>query len=199
VKSKIIDRDLGWKGILGAATALARGAHVKVGILGDSERGGLHAKEPDGKSSPLTVAEIAVVNEYGTQDGKIPARPAHRMTFDHRREEIQREAFRGLVGIVIDRKFTVPQILNAMGLKHATAIKKTITDGAGVPPPNAPSTTARKEAAGEWNKHGKSAEAGVRPLVDTGATVAALSWALEIGTEKEEPKYLGGEAKGEDE
>ena len=194
MKSTITDRDLGWRGMLKAAVDMAKGAHVKVGILGDNERGGLHRTDPEtGKASPLTVAEIAVVNEYGTEDGHIPARPAHRNTFDRRRDEIQREAFGALVKIVLDRKLTVKQALNAMGVKHAGEIKKTITEGAGVPPPNAPSTIARKEARGAWNKGGMAQAAGhgARTLVDTGATLSSLAWSVEIGREKEPAKFLG--------
>lgn len=170
---KVKDVDHGWKGILSAAMAMARDAHVKVGILGDSDRGGMHVE-----GSPLTVAEVAIVNEFGTADGHTPSRPAHRMTFDRRREEIGREAAHALTAVVIDRKITVHQALTAMGLKHATEVRKTITEGAGVPPPNAPSTVQAKGSS--------------RPLVDTGVTVNVISYAVQIGSESEEAKYIGG-------
>lgn len=187
---KVTDRDLGWKEILGQAVHLARGAYVKVGILGGDDEGGLHEEGAD-----LTVAEIAVVNEFGTEDGRISARPAHRMTYDARRSEIERQSGKLLAAIVIDRKMTVEQALNLIGLSHATAIKKTITEGAGVPPPNAPSVVRRKMQAGEWNARGKAkrkAGWGVRTLVDTGRTINAISWATFLGTVELEHRYLTG-------
>ncbi len=199
MKSRTVVKDKGWKDILAAAQKTARGARVKVGILGDNARGGLHAVDPaTGKAADLTIAEVAVVNEFGTEDGSVPARAAHRLTFDRRREEIEREAADALVAVTIDRKITAEQALNAMGMRHAAAIRSTITDGAGAPPPNAPSTAARKEAAGEWNKGGlaQAAGQGARPLVDTGVTINAISWAVEVEKKQQPPQYLGGAKEG---
>lgn len=199
MKSKVVDRDRGWRDILKASHSMAGGARVRVGILGDSSRGGLHRVDPEtGEAEPLTIAEIALVNEYGNEDGTIPARPAHTMTFDMRKEEIFREARNGLVSVTLDRKLTPEQLLNAMGMRHAAAIRNTITAGAGVPPPNAPATLREKRGAGEWNREGKAQAAGfdARTLVDTGATVNAISWAVEIGNDKRPPEYLtGGKGK----
>ncbi len=242
-QSKVVDKDKGWVGILEAARDLAKGASVKVGVLGDSDRGGLHLTDPEtGEASDLTVTEIALVNEFGTEDGRIPARPAHRMTFDRRRDEIQNEAFRALVAIVLDRKIGVEDALNAMGMNHAASIKGTIIEGAGVPPPNAPSTALAKAKKGKTAKYfdahalvgrdakralrqgGKgigaafgavgvaaaisrnghalsgmeslglaiaqaAAVASARPLVDTGTTLNAISWAIQIGSDKGEARY----------
>jgi hypothetical protein len=59
-----------------------------------------------------------------------------------------------------------------MGSTLANAMKRKIVDGAGVPPPNAPSTVAKKGSS--------------RPLVDTGRLVNAITWASIVG---------GGKAK----
>ena len=197
MKGKVIDKDRGWQAILAAARDAAKGASVRVGILGDNERGGLHVvDEETGKSSPLTVAEIAVVNEYGTEDGRIPARPAHRMAFDANRDDLQALSFKLLVAVVIERRLSYEQALGLLGAKHAANIKATITEGAEVPPTNALSTLAAKEASGAWNRKGKAQAgehpAGPRTLVDTGRTVNAISWAVEIGAETKPAKYLGG-------
>lgn len=195
MSAKVTDRDLGWRDILKAVNETAKGSSVKVGILADTDRGGLHRTDPTtGKAEELTIAEIALVNEYGTEDQTIPARPAHRSTFDRRREEIQREAFEALTKIVLDRTVTPEQALTAMGMKHGIEIRNTITAGEEVPPPNAPSTVRRKEAAGEWNKGGKAQAAGfgARTLVDTGATVDAISFAVELGAETKPAEYVKG-------
>jgi hypothetical protein len=190
-KPAVVDKDLGWKEILHRAQALSGGAYVKVGILGGSDdRGGLHHKDADGKASPLTIGEIAVVNEFGTEDGHIPARSFVRSTFDRMRAELQADAFKLLLKIVLDRKMTVEDALNILGLKLATGIKKTITEGAGVAPPNAPSTAKAKVPASSKGAKRQKAIDGARPLVDTGAMLAALSWAVVLGTVTKASKFL---------
>ena len=192
-KGKIIDKDLGWKEIMAAAQQLAAGASVRVGILGDTERGGLHKTDPEtGRAERLTIAEIALVNEYGTVDGHIPARPAHRMAYDANAAKLQALSFRIVEKIVLDRTMTVERGLGLLGLTHATNIKRTITEGAGVPPPNAPSTVLAKVPASSKGKKRQRAIDGNRTLVDTGATINSISWVVEMGSEKSPPAFLPG-------
>jgi hypothetical protein len=189
------DVDHGYREFFERMTRPGAGASVKVGVLGDPHRGGLHKTDPDtGASSPLTVAEIALVNEFGTEDGKIPARAAHRQTFDRRVGEIDRESV-AAVEAILDGKITAADALAQMGAKHAAEIRATITEGSGVPPPNAPSVLRRKEEAGKWNAAGDAQAAGdhPRPLVDTGATVAAISYAVEADGRTGDAKFIKGE------
>lgn len=191
--NRVVDKDHGWKATLKMASELAQGAYVKVGILGDDERGGLHRTDPDtGLASPLTIAEIAVVNEYGTEDGHIPARPAHRSTFDRMRAELQSDAAKLLAKVVIDRSLTVEAALNILGMKLATGIKNTITQGGGVPPPNAPSTVLAKVPPSSTGAKRQKAIDGARPLVDTGATVNSIAWAVFLGTVQKTHRFLSG-------
>lgn len=188
-KPSVRDTDMGWRKIMSTAQALSGGAFVKVGILGGSDdRGGLHHKDADGKSSPLTIAEIALVNEFGTEDGHVPARSFVRSTFDRMREELRSDAVKLLLKVVIDRKMLVEDALNIIGLKLATGIKNYVVDGAGVPPPNAPST-AKAKARGTGKKRQKAIDMA-RPLVDTGAMINALSWAVVLGTVTRASKFL---------
>lgn len=173
-KSRVIDRDRGWRGILGAARAAAGGAYVKVGMLADDQRGGLHVP-----GAELTVAELAVVQEFGTEDGHVPARSFVRSTHDRMRDELLADARKLLIKLVLDGKpITVADALDVLGLKLATGIRKAITEGAGIPPPNAPSTVAQKGSD--------------RPLVDTGRLLSAISWAVVIGGQQRPARYVGG-------
>ncbi len=199
MKARVIEKDHGLRGMFEAVAAMHGKAFCKVGILGDSTRGGLH--QP---GAALTIAEIAVVNEFGTADGHIPARPFVRPTYDRMRPELESDLGKLLVQILFDGgKMTVERALNIVGLKLATGIRKYVTEGEGVPPPNAgapgnprpwPSTYQAKLAAGHWNRKGKAAALGPRPLVDTGAMINALSWAVVMGGSEKEPKYLTGGA-----
>lgn len=192
MKSAVVDKDLGWKATLEVARALAGGSYVKVGILADDARGGLHHKKPSGAAEDLTIAEIAVVNEFGTEDGHVPARPAHRMAYDTLRPELERMAAELLDRVVFRHNMTVEAALNILGMKLATGIRNTITQGAGVPPPNAPSTVRAKVPKSSTGAKRRKAIAGARALVDTGAMLNAISWAVFLGTVEKAHRYLTG-------
>ena len=169
-KNRIIDNDLGWRRLMSLGEALKGGSFVKVGILADSAKGGLHVP-----GAALTVAEIAAVLEYGTEDGHIPSRPFLRQTFDKQVDEMARLA-KAAVLKILDGKMGVAQALGLMGAKLAAEVKKTITAGPEVPPTNAPSTKRAKES-----KRAKGNVADVRTLVDTGRMVGAVTWETVLG------------------
>lgn len=136
-----------------------KGGYAKVGVLADDNKG---SKQHD-EDSPLTVAEIAAVLEYGTDDKHIPSRPALRSTFDKQLEPLAKDG-KFLMGEVLMGRMPLEHALGIMGAKLSTETKKTITEGAGVPPPNAPSTIARKGSD--------------RPWVDTATVLRAFTWAI---------------------
>jgi hypothetical protein len=168
-KTRVIDKDHGWREMMRRAEQIKH-ARVKVGVLSDEGQGGLHVPGSD-----LTVAEIAVVNEYGTQDKVVPARPFLRPTFD---EQVEGLASMGkkLIRAVLDGKMDVEQALGIMGSKLATEVKRKITSGPGIPPPNRPAVAARKQAKGAG---------AIRTLVDTGRMVGAITWAVVMGDKNE--------------
>lgn len=190
-KSRVVDKDMGWAATIKAVNDLAKGSFVKVGILSGDDRGGLHQIDPvTGKSAALTIAEIAVVQEYGTEDGSIPARPAHRMTFDTMQPELSRDAGKLLARVVFDRTLTVEDALNVLGLKLATGIKNFITSESGELKPNAPSTARQKVPQSSTGAKRQKAIDGARPLIDTGATLAAISYGVVLGTVERAHKFL---------
>lgn len=165
VTAKLIVKDRGWAAMLKRVEDI-KNSYVKVGVLGDDPQGGgMHETEPDGSASPLTVGEIAAIMEFGTQDGHIPARSFARSTFDEKREQLV-DLGKKLIGGVVDGKVTVQNALNMMGSTLANAMKRKITDGEGIPPPNAPSTIAAKGSS--------------RPLVNTGRLLNSITWAAVI-------------------
>jgi hypothetical protein len=177
VRAKVVDRDLGWRAMLKAVDSLAGGSYAKVGVLADDSKGGA---ETDGG---LTVAELATVLEFGTDDGRIPSRPFLRDTFDEKRDELKQNAS-ALLFKILDGKQSVGGALNILGMKLASETKKTITTGEGVPPPNAPSTIERKSVEktrilkSGWKK--STLTLNSRPLVDTGRLLNAITWSVEM-------------------
>lgn len=146
-KSRLVVKDHGFDALMHRAKEIASlgGAAVKVGVLADSEKGGLHEKGPDGKASPLTVAEIFAILNYGTRDGRIPPRPVLEKTFEKRRSALK-DLGAKLIGGVVFGTIAVDQALNIMGAQFAADVKAAIV--AGFPPPNAASTARAKAKKG---------------------------------------------------
>lgn len=134
---------------------LRRDAFVKVGVIdegeGAADRGG------------ITNAELAAIHEFGTADGRIPARPFVTLTVDGKREEIKDTA-RALVLRMVEGKLDLARALGLLGAKVAADMKATIKQGDQLAP-NAPSTVAGKGSS--------------RPLVDTGQMVNSITWKVE--------------------
>jgi hypothetical protein len=158
-RSELIVKDKGFAALFKRAQEIKK-SYVRVGVLADSDKGGLHVLGGD-----LTAAEIAAVLEFGTEDGSIPARPVVRSTFDEKRNELI-EMGKKLMTAVIDGKMSIKAALDILGLSLVTAMKLKITSGPGVPPPNAQSTIRAKGSS--------------RPWVDTGRLLNSFTWSVVI-------------------
>lgn len=193
--SKVVDKDHGWRRIVKNAFALRLRPTCKVGLFGDG------ARQADGE---MTVGALALLHEFGDRRGPphTPKRPFLGPTFDRVEPVLELMAFQGVAGIVVGD--TSPfNVLGRMGAFLAAETKKTITVGEGVLPKNAPSTALAKGMRGRGgdilrqrtlkriakrNDPGANLGAAlkaagilasVRPLVDTGAMVGAITWAVE--------------------
>lgn len=151
--AKLTDKDLGWAEMLKRAKEIEDG-RVRVGVLSDEKVEG----------EDFTLAELAAVHEYGTEDGRIPARSFLRSTFDDQREQMV-ETGKKLINAVLGGKMTTDQALGLLGAKLAAAVKARIV--ARVPPPNKPSTIAHKGSD--------------KPLIDTGRLINAVTWSVDKG------------------
>jgi hypothetical protein len=161
---KLVIKDTGWIAMIRRYKQMKE-SYANVGVLADDSKG---EEVPAG--SDLTVAEIAVVNEFGTKDGRIPSRSFVRSAFDEQRETLA-EIGKKLLSSWLVGETTLEKALDLLGSKLSTEIKKKITTGAGVPPPNAPSTIKAKGSS--------------RPLVDEAKMVGAVTWANTIGGKRE--------------
>jgi len=174
--NEVIDRDYGWREMMRRVEALRGGAYAKVGVLGDSSRGGMH-EQKDGKASALTVAEIAAVMEFGTSNGRVPARPFVRATFDDELPELVRMAQALIPRVVIDGDMPAERALNLMGLHLASAMRNRITTSPlpGIAPPNAPATALLKAMKGRTGRFLRSNAKNLgTALADVAATDATL-------------------------
>ena len=151
-KTKLVVKDHGLDAFFKRASDIARlrSARVKVGVLSDTAKGGLHGVDPKtGKASPLTLAEIFAVLHFGTQDGHIPPRPVLTDTLDAKREELKELGAKLMAGVIFG-EIDLDRALNLMGAFMSAEVKKAITEG--VLPPNAPSTAFGKAMKGKTKK-----------------------------------------------
>lgn len=145
-------RDRGWKALLSRLRYEQKS--VKVGVLQSAGDAG----------EDLTMVELAAVHEFGSEKAGVPERSFIRRTFREKERETLAFAEK-LTGAIVVGKITPAQALEALGQWGAAEVKKTITQGAGVPPPNAPSTIEKKGSD--------------RPLVDTGRLINAIAHEVE--------------------
>jgi phage gpG-like protein len=147
------------KEVLGALTAKPR--HVAVGVIGE------RSSETHKDAGGATVADVAHWNYYGVGQGehtRIPARPFIAIAVERHADEIKRIYARVTRG-VIEQKLGVDQALGLLGEVVVGFVKQTIADG--VPPPNAPSTIARKGSS--------------TPLINTGQLRGSITWQVREG------------------
>lgn len=159
--------DKGWSRIVQlCAEVESDKPHAKVGLVGS-------AADSKPAGSDLTQAEIGAAHEYGL--GNNPERSWIGRTFDEQREALVSDAKR-MIGLVYDGKLTTTRALGLLGAKLTAEIKKRVTAGPEIPPPNAPSTAAKKESLTR-----KGAKFGIRTLMDTGRMIASTTWAVVAG------------------
>lgn len=147
---RVIDRNMGYQELKDRLRLLGE-PKVIVGIR--QEHGQKIANEDD-EESELTLAEVASVNEFGSEGGHIPERSFMRSTFDENVKKYGKALEKGLKE-ALDDDFDVLHIRNALGrvgLRVTRDIQRKIR--ALREPPNAPRTIAEK---GSDN-----------PLIDTG-------------------------------
>lgn len=142
--------DKRWRELKAKLEAMGhQNSYVKVGVID----GGMH-------SSGFSLAELLAVHEFGSKDGRIPAREPLASTFRESKDGLVKMLGQIAKGVVADT-LTPEQGLDRLGLWGATEVKRRISSGK-IEPGNAASTIARKGSS--------------KPLVDTGQLVNAITW-----------------------
>lgn len=112
--------------------------------------------------SGVPVGAVAFWAEYGTVNQ--PARPWMSTTIDTKRDSLLEDNKR-LFGLVIDGKLTPEQALKRLGFRIEEEMKRTLQSD--VPPPNAPSTLARKS--------------GTKTLIDSRLLLRSIGHEVHMG------------------
>lgn len=135
------DKDKGWKDFVNQFSANAGKTTAFVGYLRSSGDHKKNGDEESLKGDSITVAMVAAINELGSSDGKTPERSFIRSALlEHERElEVM---LKKLSKLVMDKKMSKKQALGLVAEQVITWVKHKIDSN--IPPPNAPSTVARK-------------------------------------------------------
>lgn len=153
--SRVESKGKGVAGLKALVSQLEKKPEVRIGVFA--------AKDLRLGDGPTNV-EIAAINEFG--GGDTPERSFLRRTAD---------AKNAAWGVLLEKilkkgvasKLDIHSGLEALGMRAAADVRATITRGSGVPPPNAPSTIARKGSS--------------RPLIDSTQMLNSITHVVKVG------------------
>ena len=116
---KFIDRGL--KAIR-ASFLKANGARVEAGLVGTAAA----APHPDRPS--ITIGQVGIINELGTRDGKVPARPTVKPVA--RSVEMHQSMTQATAALAIKNEFRLPvtEILTSFGVRAVELIRHAMDD-----------------------------------------------------------------------
>jgi hypothetical protein len=138
--------------------AVAGKPHVKMGFPEEEFA-------EDHRDSGLTVGEIAVVHEFGSEQAGIPERSFIRSTYDEKQKE-WRTLTEHLKKQVIAGKMTVKQALEQIGMRQVSDVRLKVRDH--IPPPNKADTVARKGSSTPLIDQGQMINETLTHKVDMG-------------------------------
>lgn len=127
-------------------------------LVGVPKAAGMHATKEPGEE-PQTMASIAAVNEFGSADGRIPARPFLYPGVYKGGPKFTRLAEIDLPDIILGKQ-PMSRLLHRLGNLGVTLVQQEI-DSVHTPP-NAPYTIAKKGSS--------------KPLIDTGALRQSINY-----------------------
>ena len=146
---KIIEKTNALNRIAKIVSALSR-LKIDVGFFGGEKN----------NKDELTLATVAKINEYGSLDGKIPARPFMRMTLSRNNQ------FRGELKSALKESYydvnNVSGPSTKFGINAMQEMQREFTIGEFIK--NSPSTIKKKNSS--------------RPLMDMGQLRRAVSWRI---------------------
>lgn len=130
------------------------------------------------RGEAMTNAALAYIHDNGAPEVGIPARPFLRPGIKAAKGDI--EKYMKLAGqMAMDGKpVQAEKALMAAGMRAASSIRNVIA--AGIPPPLAPATIARRAKRSKGSKYRRKAgsAAQVTPLIDTGQLLKSITYVL---------------------
>lgn len=158
-KVRIEDRDHGYAALRDRLDHI-RASRISVGLHA-KEGQEAHRGEAVNAKSPVTVLDIGTWAEFGIGQ---PERSWLRAWYDATNTK-SREEIRTMLKAIVAGRISAEAGLNQLGARFVGEIQARIAQG--IPPPNAPSTIAKKGSS--------------TPLVNTGQFRSSITWSVEFG------------------
>ena len=176
-KNLVTVKDEGWNEIVRRNKALRdKPVQALVGVQGE--------KGKEIREEGMTNAYLASIHEFGTLDGRVPARSFMRSTFDEQQTKYQREINKIGKIFLSGQRFpgggTVEGQLMLLGEKHRIDIIKKVYSK--IPPSLKPATIRAREPKTEKKRaKGKISKLADTPLFNTGTMIASIAVVMEHG------------------
>jgi hypothetical protein len=165
MSGRFTEKDRGWANLCTQFEVNAGEAAVFIGYLRSSGFYKNKANRKKGeKAKPITMAQLAAIQVYGTTDGRIPPRDFMNGAIERHGKEIEKMV-KKLSAMIVLGKMDSKRALGIIGQFVKDKMVATIDEGGFKP--NAPSTVARKGSS--------------KPLVDTGQLRGAIDWVVKVG------------------
>lgn len=168
------DKDLGYGAIVRTLRQLD-GATIAVGIHEDTRAD---------EDAEVTTAYVGAVHEYGSTDGRVPARPWLGPTIDENEAELNAMAEK-----IVDRviasggRVSLEHGLNIVGERALQLVQAKVRDSDPSWKPLTKQTKQRKAAKAGLSKEARDAfvAGDGNPLVDTAAMLNSITKKVELG------------------
>lgn len=162
-KSSFYEKDMGYNKFMHQMEVNAGKDSVFSGFTRSS---GAH-KGKGKQKSPITMAQLGAVHEFGSADGRIPERSYMRSAVAAGADKLRKLA-KKLSVQVTEGKMDKKKALGVLGQAMVDMMRSKIRES--VPPPNAKSTIEAKGSS--------------KTLIDTGQLMGALDWEIQKAVKK---------------
>jgi hypothetical protein len=161
IKTKIKDKDRGYKKFIQGMNKMAKKPQVKCGFLVSKDD--VYESNNNGNNNNnnglLTVLDVAIIHEFGSVDGHIPQRSFIRSSYDEGKKDLNKYVDKLRLKLILN-KLNVKKILNLIGLVIQKQQKLKILKG--IPPPLQQETIDRKGSS--------------KTLIDTGQMLNSIHY-----------------------
>lgn len=180
MKVEFTDRDKGWNKLKGEVKK-AGASYTEIGYPADAkESKKKYKKKYKGQKKQMTTLEVAIIQEFGTSDGRVPSRSFIRSYFDKDNERISKLG-KNLYSNVISGETSTKIALGLLGEYVKSGIQKQIDDT--YTPALAPSTIkARMKKVEKAHTKAEMIEIrkmpvskAIHPLIDSGQMRSSIT------------------------
>lgn len=132
-------------------------------------------KENEGEEGPIGNAALLFINNFGSEELGIPARPIMQIGIQNAQDAITAEMKNAAKKGLSKGGAAVTQYFERVGIIASNSVKRAINDNEGIEPPSEATLRSRKAAGFK----------GTKALIETGQMRNAITYVVVDGSEKE--------------